>query len=66
MKTSTVKLKILDEPLLKVQLGIAFEKDTHADVIARLNQALSIIKNNGFIAGVAIKYGLGPESYTAV
>lgn len=66
MKTSTVKLKILDEPLLEVQLGIAFEKDTHADVIARLNQALSIIKNNGFIAGVAIKYGLGPESYTAV
>ena len=61
MKTSTVQLRILSEPLLEVQLGVAFEKDTHADVIERLNQALSLMEKNGFIADIAEKYGLDPE-----
>ncbi len=61
MKTSTVQLRILSEPLLEVQLGVAFKKGTHADVINRLNQALSLMEKNGFTAGVVEKYGLDPK-----
>ncbi len=66
MKTSTVSLKILDEPLEEVQLGVAFKKDTHADVIERLNQALSLMQQNGFVAEVVEKYGLDPVKFVAV
>ncbi len=66
MKTSTVSLKILDEPLEEVQLGVAFKKGTHADVIERLDQALALMKQNGFIAEVVEKYGLDSAEFVAV
>ncbi len=63
MKTSSVKLKILEESLLDVQVGVAFLSNTNADLIERINHTLLLLKNNGFISSLVASYGLDPDVY---
>lgn len=63
MKSSSVKLRILEEPLLEVKLGIAFGKDTHAEIIEKINQTLYLLKHNGFLSELVSSYGLDPDLY---
>ena len=63
MKTSSVSLRILDEPLLEVQIGVAFLKGTNADMIEKINKNFLILRNNGYISKLYSSYGLNPESY---
>ena len=63
MKTSSVKLRILDEPLLEVQIGIAFYKDTHSELISKINATLRVMKNSGDMAKIVSSYGLNPYVY---
>ncbi len=63
MKSSSIKLKILDEPLLDVQIGVAFLKNTHGEVIEKINNALLLLKNNGYLASLISSYGLDPDVY---
>lgn len=63
MKTSSVSLRILDEPLLEVQIGVAFLKGTHADMIEKINKNFLILRNNGYFSKLYSSYGLNPETY---
>lgn len=63
MKASSLKLRILEEPLLEAQIGVAFLKGTHADVIERINKAFRLLKNNGFCAELFSSYGLDPQNH---
>lgn len=63
MQTSSAKLKILSDPLLEVQVGVAFLTGTHTDVIEKINQTLYLLKNNGYLTQLITNYGLNPEMY---
>ena len=63
MQTSSTKLKILSDPLLEVQVGVAFLTGTHTDVIEKINQTLYLLKNNGYLTQLITNYGLNPEMY---
>ena len=63
MKTSFVKLRILDESLLNVQIGVAFLKNTHSDLIEKINNTFLLLKNNGYLASLVLSYGLNPDVY---
>lgn len=63
MKTSSVSLRILDEPLLEVQIGVAFLKGTNADLIEKINKNFLILRNNGYLSKLYSSYGLNPETY---
>lgn len=63
MKTSSVSLRILDEPLLEVQIGVAFLKGTNADMIEKINKNFLILRNNGYLYKLYSSYGLNPETY---
>ena len=63
MKTSSVSLRILDEPLLEVQIGVAFLKGTNADMIERINKNFLILRNNGYLSKLYSSYGLNPETH---
>lgn len=60
MQSSTIKLKILEEPLLEVQIGVAFSKGTHADVIEKMNNAFVLLSKNGYMAELVSSYGFDP------
>lgn len=63
MKTSSVSLRILDEPLLEVQIGVAFLKGTNADMIEKINKNFLILRNNGYLSKLYSSYGLNPETH---
>lgn len=63
MKTSSVKLRILPEALLDVQVGVAFLKRMHPETIKRINQAFYLLKHNGYMANLVSSYGLDPNDY---
>lgn len=63
MKTSSVSLRILDEPLLEVQIGVAFLKGTNADMIEKINKNFLILENNGYLSRLYSSYGLNPETH---
>lgn len=63
MKSSSTQLRILDEPLLEVQLGIAFLKGSEQNVIQRINDTLRLLASSGFMAELISDYGLDPEVY---
>lgn len=66
MKSSTVTLRILEESLLDVEIGVAFKIGTHADVIEKINKTFALLKHNGFMKTHFEKYGLDPDKYMAV
>lgn len=63
MKSSSTELKILEEPLLEVQIGVAFLKDTRADAVSALSETFKLLKNNGYLADLVAAYGLDPDKY---
>ena len=63
MKSSSVKIRILEEPLLEVEIGLAFLKNTHHEIIEKMNSAIYILRNNGYLARLVSSYGLDPDAY---
>lgn len=66
MKENPSKYRILDEPLLEVNLGAAFLKGSERTVIGLLNQSVKVMLNDGTIAEIVTKYGLDPEKVLAL
>lgn len=63
MKTSSLKLRVIDEPLLNVKVGVAFLKGTNADTIQKINDTFRTLKNSGYTAKLISSYGLDPNVY---
>lgn len=63
MKSSSVELRILDEALLDVQVGVAFRKGTHSDLIEKINKTLYMLNRNGYMAKLIASYGLDPDAH---
>lgn len=63
MQTSSANLRILNEPLLEVQVGVAFLKGTNAEMIKNIDKTFKMLKNNGYLSNLFISYGLDPELY---
>lgn len=61
MKTATKTYRILEEPLLEVQLGVAFSLAGDAQLAANLNRVLAEMRADGYIAAVLTRYGISPE-----
>lgn len=61
MKSSTMKIRILDEVLLDVQIGAAFLRGTGGDVIEKMNNTFLLLKNNGYFTDLFNSYGLDPD-----
>ncbi len=61
MKSSSLKLRILDESLLDVQVGVAFLKGTNSDIIEKINRTFLLLRDNGYISKLFASYGLAPE-----
>lgn len=58
---STVTYRTLDESLLDVEVGVAFEKGTHQDLASELTKILESMAKDGITGEIAQKYGLSPE-----
>ena len=63
MKDYNMELRILDEPLMTVGLGVAFAKDDTRGICQKLEQTLADMKEDGKIIG---KYLDDPEKYLEV
>lgn len=63
MKTSSLKLRVIDESLLDVKVGVAFLKGTNAEIIQKINDTFRILRNNGYMSKVVSAYGLDPNVY---
>ena len=63
MKSSSADLNILSEPLLEVQVGIAFLQGTHADTIQLINKTLLLLKSTGYLSKLFESHGLDPDIY---
>ena len=53
--------QILEEPLLAVELGVAFSKESPAFSAERLTNALNELQSDGVIADIIASYGLSPD-----
>lgn len=58
---STVTYRTLDESLLDVEVGVAFEKGTHQELASELTKILESMAKDGITGEIAQKYGLSPE-----
>lgn len=61
MKSVSGTYRILDEPLMNVELGVAFKKGGDKQPAEHLTQTLGQMRRDGFTAEVLEKFGLGPE-----
>lgn len=52
---------MLNESPYISQIGVAFQKDTHQELVKKLTQTIKDMKQEGVIAQIAKKYGLNPE-----
>lgn len=66
MKNNTGEYRFLEETLLSVNLGAAFKKGEGENLAGLINNALKVMQNDGFIAKVLKKYGIDPETASAV
>ena len=64
MRSSYMQLRILDEPLLDVQVAVAFLKGTHEQLIERINHTFYLLRNNGYMTELFEEFGLSPDKYT--
>ena len=53
--------RVLAESLYTAQLGVAFEKDTHQQLAARLTRTLAEMKQDGTMDRIVEAYGLDPQ-----
>lgn len=58
-----VDLRILDEPLLEVDLGIAFYKDDVRGIAERVDEVLDGMYRDGTLKAIVGKYLDDPEKY---
>ena len=63
MKTSSLKLRVLNDPLLDVKVGVAFLKGTNGGIIQKINDTFRMLKNSGDMARIVSAYGLDPNVY---
>ena len=61
IKTATGHYRILEEPLLEVELGVAFAKGSGESMAVRLTEVLHAMYEDGFVASVLETYGVSPE-----
>ena len=61
VEESSEKYRVLDEPLYVGQLGVAFERGSHKELIGQLNAALQEMKQDGTMDRIMKKYGLDPQ-----
>ena len=66
MKDYNMELRILDEPLMTVGLGVAFAKDDTRGICQKLEQTLADMKEDGTAAKIIGKYLDDPEKYLEV
>lgn len=66
MKENPSKYRILEEPLLEVNLGAAFLKGENTALVDLLKQSVQVLLNDGTIAEIVTKYGLDPEKVLAL
>ena len=59
---NTVTYRLLKEPLLDVQIGVAFEKGTHKELADELTKTLEDMARDGVTGEIAQKYGMSPEN----
>ncbi len=52
---------LLNESPYISQIGVAFFKDSHQELVSELTKTISDLKREGIIAQIAQKYGLNPE-----
>lgn len=64
MKTASGNYRILEEPLLKVRLGVAFAKNGGEKSAERLTEVLRAMYEDGFVASVLERYGVPAERAT--
>lgn len=58
VSTNSGQFEILPESLYDSSLGVAFEKNTHAELAKRMTQEFEKMKADGTIGAIAEKYGL--------
>lgn len=66
MKECDMKFRILDEPLLNVGLGAAFDLSDDRGIDAALNEALEEMRSDGTAAQIIGRYLSDPERYLEV
>lgn len=62
-KYDSFEIKVLEEPILEVDVAVAFQKDTHADVIKSINDTFLLLKNNGYLTQLYSEYGFDKDKY---
>ncbi len=65
-KGNESKYRVLDESLLDVSLGVAFQKGKNEELVTLLNQAIQALLDDGTIAQIATKYGLDSQKVLAL
>ena len=65
MKDYNMELRILDEPLMTVGLGVAFAKDDTRGICQKLEQTLADMKEDG-TAAKSLEVSDDPEKYLEV
>lgn len=61
MKSVGGDYRILDETLLEVELGVAFDKNNDQQPVSRLTETLKQMSDDGFTDGVLTEYGIVPK-----
>ncbi len=61
MDSDEENYRILDEALLKVQIGVAFDKDSTNQPVDDVSNVLKDMKEDGTIDKIVSKYGLEPD-----
>ena len=58
--------RYIEPPIFTARLGVAFKKDSHKKIAAKLTNVLDEMNKDGTIASIAKKYGLNKENLLEV
>lgn len=58
IKNSGGEYRVLEEPLLQVELGVAFYKENNSEIVSELTAALKEMNRNGAVENIVKDYGL--------
>ena len=58
--------RYIEPPIFTARLGVAFKKESHTEIAAKLTNALDEMNKDGTIASIAKKYGLHKENLLEV
>jgi polar amino acid transport system substrate-binding protein len=62
METTSGSYRLLEEDLLSVEVGVAFEKGQNGEVSEKLTQVLQTMKEDGTLETILKNYGISAES----